>query len=489
MARPRLFRDPVHGQIRYDQVDLQQPLPPATQPGRRFSWLMLRLIDSPEFQRLRHIRQLGIANLVFHGAEHSRFAHSMGAAWLAQEMFDRIVRNTDDKPPAEYRAACCAAALLHDIGHGPFSHTLEDTLELAGTAFRHEHMTVRLLLDEDSGVNRILSAVDAKFPTLVASFIDRRLRTFDHWMYRVVSSQLDCDRLDYIVRDALFTGMHGTGFDLQRLLDMLMHDRGTRIAVHLKGIGTVESYLIAMDLMYRSVYFHHTSRAAAYNLRAVLHRAWSVFGGRGNGGGDKGVFMEYDLEQQPGQLFAEPRPHPLRELFETGEAIDLASYLRLNEHHVWSLIDHWRDHPDPPLADLASRVEDRRLFKTLDLDPHREPEAQELLAVARDMARKQLPQLVTDDTAALYVAIDTSHRQSYRRSVWGSGEPDEAIWIKAGDTARPIDEMIGRKLVHALREELLYPRLVFPGEIRTALMDLVRTTPRLRAALLHPELV
>lgn len=125
MARPKLFRDPVHGQIRFEDVDLRQPAPTDGGWSKRGNWLLRKLIDTQEFQRLRFIRQNGLANFVFHGAEHSRFSHSMGVAYLAHEMHDRIVRNMGEQPDEQWELSLGAASLLHDIGHGPFSHTLE----------------------------------------------------------------------------------------------------------------------------------------------------------------------------------------------------------------------------------------------------------------------------------------------------------------------------------------------------------------------------
>ena len=130
MPRPKFYRDPVHGQIRFDRVDQAEPPAAGSPPGRTLSWLIHRLIDSREFQRLRHIRQNGLVNLVFHGAEHSRFGHSMGVCYLAREMYARITRNMGDPVEPRRRLATCAAALLHDIGHGQFSNVLEEILHV-----------------------------------------------------------------------------------------------------------------------------------------------------------------------------------------------------------------------------------------------------------------------------------------------------------------------------------------------------------------------
>jgi len=271
MARPKFYRDPIHGQIRYDSVDIAVAFP-GSSFEKRLGWLIRRLIDCPEFQRLRHIRQNGLANLVFHGAEHSRFTHSMGAAYLAREMFDRIVRNSDQKPDEDRLLATVAAALLHDIGHGPFSHSLEEILDECGVDFDHERMTVRII-EEDTQIHRILAEVDPKFPERVAAYIDKEKQLDADWTYRVVSSQLDADRLDYLMRDARLAGLQGHGFDLPRLMDFLTQLDGERIAVDRRALEALEAYLVTLDHMYRAVYFHHTVRAASRHLEAVLGRA------------------------------------------------------------------------------------------------------------------------------------------------------------------------------------------------------------------------
>jgi HD superfamily phosphohydrolase len=252
MARPKFFRDPVHGQIGYDAVDLALPPPLHTgRPEASLSWLIRRLIDCVEFQRLRQIRQNGLVNLIYHGAENSRFGHSMGVCHLGREMYCRIVRNMGEPIDLRRFLSTCGAALLHDIGHGPFSHVLEEILGSCGLQFDHEWMTRRLLIekpeaDEKRGasVHEVLRQIDETFPGEVALYINKKWRDaynerhelVDHWSYKIVSSQMDADRLDYLLRDSYFAGIKGHSFDIQRLLDMLLHLDHTRIAVPLQRL-------------------------------------------------------------------------------------------------------------------------------------------------------------------------------------------------------------------------------------------------------------
>jgi HD superfamily phosphohydrolase len=243
MSRPKFFRDPVHLQIRFEDVNLDAACPAAPHTARQ-SWLARKIIDCPIFQRLRFIRQNGLANLVFHGAEHTRFTHSIGVGYLAEVMHDRICRNMGEQQDDGTKLSTVVAALIHDLGHGPFSHTMEEILAENGVAFDHEKMTLRYILEQDSEVHRLIRTVDAELPQRLAKFFDKTLRDEDHWSYKIVSSQLDADRLDYLHRDALFAGIRGHGFDLERILDLLSHHDGKSIGVERGALEAIERILL-----------------------------------------------------------------------------------------------------------------------------------------------------------------------------------------------------------------------------------------------------
>ena len=180
----RIYRDPVHNIIR---------LRADTDEGE----LMVRLIDAPEFQRLRRIKQLGLALYTYQGAEHSRFTHSLGVLHLMTRVLDRLGEKYGIA--AKDRAAACAAALLHDVGHGSFSHVMEKVL-----GFHHEAWTVRVVLSEETEIGRVLRSYSADLPERVASIIEGRFQPAA--LGQLVSSQLDVDRMDYLLRDSLMTG-------------------------------------------------------------------------------------------------------------------------------------------------------------------------------------------------------------------------------------------------------------------------------------------
>jgi len=462
MSRPKFYRDPVHLQIRYDAVDLKSAFPREASTGAKTSWLVRSLVDCPEFQRLRHIRQNGLTNFVFHGAEHSRFAHSMGAAYLAREMYSRIERNSDAVHESDFEALTSVAALLHDVGHGPFSHTLEEILKADGVDFDHEVMTQRMIEEETSSLHNVLRAADARFPTEVVYYIDKKKRLKagqkEHWRYRLVSSQLDADRLDYLKRDAHFAGIQG-GFDIARLLDTLQHLDGTRIAVERRSLVTVEAYLVMLDQMYRAVYYHHTTRAASTLLSSVMRRAFRLYRD-----GDKKVFPSS----------AGHKNNPLKSLVDHGQAIPLEEYSRLSEYHAWALIEAWQFHGDKVLADLATRLVRRRLFKTIDIVfPEKTSLLRSVEEHGRELAIKALPHLKQgkNDAAGLYVSVDEPDRTSYKRYDWRSEAPDESIWlVQGGRKPATIEEDQASKIVQGLKGTTYFHRLVIPEEIKADLL-------------------
>lgn len=452
VGRPKLFRDPVHDQISYAGTPLAAALPDTA--DERLSWVVRRLINAREFQRLRHIRQNGLANMAFHGAEHSRFSHSMGAAHVAGLMYDRINRNMGLAPCDDVRLATTAAALIHDVGHGPFSHTLEEILP----QFKHERMTQRFI-EEPSDINSILNEVDPQFPRAIAGFVMHSKRHNEHWAYRIVSSQLDADRIDYLLRDALCAGVTAN-FDVSRLLQMLLaHSKG-RIAVDRRATEAVEGYILALDQMYRVMYFHHTVRAATCLFNATVRRAFDLFRDAGAS----------DLMPDSGG-----EPHPLRALFEKGQAVELMHYSRLGEFQIWTLIESWQRSSDGVLRDLSNRLMRRVLPKSIDVEKSTKvSEVQSLIEKAKDAAIQVMPG-VDRSNVDYYVMFDEQDRTSYKLYDWSAEEDaDESIWmIGPPKKPRPIEQE-DSSIVTALKNTRHFNRLVFPEEIRARLLEVLQ---------------
>lgn len=452
MSRPKFFRDPLHLQLRFEAVDLDQPAQ-EDNGDQRQSWLLRKLIDTSEFQRLRHIRQNGLANLVFHGAEHSRFCHSMGVMYLARTMYNCVVRNMGESRVESDEIAVVAAALLHDIGHGPFSHTIEEVLKELDVKFHHENLTTRFIL-EDGKINELLSQIDPSLPEEVAGFIDKKKRTEDHWKYKIVSSQLDADRIDYLLRDAHYCGLKGHGFDHHRMLDLMQHDEGKRICIESGALEAVESFLVALDQLYRSIYYHHAVRSASCLLTSTLKRAVFLVNE-----GDKKVLG--------------PTHNVFRSLVQDGQDIELDEYARLGEHQIWALIDAWKDHKDPTLSDLAKRLFGRQLPKSIEPEMNSYQDFKkfdDLLDNARELAVAKIS-YINWDNVDYYVCQDDPSRTSYKTYDWRPDSANDSIWINEKGLVRPLEDHGRSNIVQALKDKWYFPRLMVPKEIRPHLSN------------------
>ncbi|PYI50205.1 HD domain-containing protein [Paenibacillus flagellatus] len=318
LREEKVFKDPVHKYIYVQDETI---------------W---NLINTKEFQRLRRIRQLGTSFMTFHGAEHSRFSHSLGVYEVARRIISQFERNGYADWPSEERLLCLCAALLHDIGHGPFSHSVE---RVFGT--HHEEWTCRLVLG-DTEVNRVLREADPDLPRKVSDVI---CKSYDkEIVVSLISSQLDADRMDYLLRDAYFTGVHYGTFDLERILRVIRPHQG-HMVVKESGMHAIEDYLMSRYQMYWQVYFHPVTRSSEIVLRKIFERAKRLYGDR------------YPFQFLMG---------PLVGLLENDIGID--DYLALDESYVQMTIMQWSKERDPILSDLCERFLHRRLFKYVALD-------------------------------------------------------------------------------------------------------------------------
>ncbi|MBE3555406.1 MAG: HD domain-containing protein, partial [Thermicanus sp.] len=256
----KTFRDPVHNIIQFDKVEER---------------LLLDLIDAPEFQRLHHIKQLGFSFLTYPGAEHTRFSHSLGVVHLMKRFLDKIIRETRGEARRyaeelkERRLLALAAALLHDIGHGPFSHALEKTTHL-----RHEHWTIAIILG-NTMIHQILETYRTGFAQEVADVIQRTHSS--RAVVKLLSSQLDVDRMDYLLRDAQMTGAGYGRFDLEWLIHTLrIGEMDGEVQVGLdreKGLSIAEDFIMARYYMFVHVYLHKTTRSAELMIEKIFERA------------------------------------------------------------------------------------------------------------------------------------------------------------------------------------------------------------------------
>ncbi len=293
-----------------------------------------QLIQHPFLQRLNRIRQLGLAAFVYPGAQHTRFHHSIGAMYIMGEALHQLQQKNNIITEDEYVGAL-SCILLHDIGHGPFSHVLEHTLV---TKVRHE--TISLLLME-----RLNKEWDNQLEICLSIFKDEYPK---HFLHQLVSGQLDVDRLDYLRRDSYFTGVTEGNIGSARIIKM-MDVRNDKLVIESKGIYSIENFLTSRRLMYWQVYLHKTAVAAEKTLVNTLMRA-------------------KELAQNGKDLFASPSlsyflNHDATEedFRENPEVLNL--FLDLDDNDIWSALKVWSTYNDIVLSTLSKALINRKLFK------------------------------------------------------------------------------------------------------------------------------
>ncbi len=292
------------------------------------------IIQHSYLQRLNRIRQLGVTSFVYPGAQHTRFHHSIGAMYLMNEALKSLKEKGHDISDDEYDGAL-AAILLHDVGHGPFSHILEYTLV---KNIHHEEISLLLMQQLNEEWN-------GKLQTAIEIFTDTYPK---HFLHQLVSGQLDVDRLDYLRRDSFFTGVNEGNIGSARIIKM-MDVRNDRLVIDSKGIYSIENFLLSRRLMYWQVYLHKTAVAAEKMLINTLTRA-------------------KELASQGEKLFASPslsyfleKDATLADFENNGEA--LQHFVNLDDSDIWSALKVWTSHPDKVLSLLSNGMVNRKLFK------------------------------------------------------------------------------------------------------------------------------
>ncbi len=339
---PKVIRDPVHGLIPFED-----------EPCDRLLW---DLINAREFQRLRRIKQLGVCELVFPGANHSRFAHSIGVMHVARSFLARIRRVWPELLDEERETLVLAAALIHDVGHGPFSHSFESV-----TGDRHESRTLEIILDPSTEIHQCLASHGpcADLPRKIAAFFDGgdgtdRLASdeFPSFLIQIVSSQLDADRFDYLQRDSHATGADYGRFDWKWLIHHLDIDRERgRFYLNAKALAEAERYVFARYHMYRTVYFHKASRAVEVMLRLIFKRFKELVELAGTG---------LDIPSiVPGA--------PVAVLSVFSAMPSLPVYLALDDHAMTELFKACARGEDPLLKELGEGLVNRKLYKAVDV--------------------------------------------------------------------------------------------------------------------------
>jgi HD superfamily phosphohydrolase len=414
----KVIRDPVHDVIAFR----------LEEPGDA---LLFRLINAVEFQRLRRIRQLGMTALAYPGADHSRYSHSLGVMETARKILGQIGRS--QKLDEETSTVCLAAALLHDLGHGPLSHVFERISEI-----RHELLTQRIILDPESHVHRILIEHEKTLPERIVSFL--RCDKGRSFYCDVLESQLDADRMDYLLRDNLMTGSQYGGYDLNWLLHALTVDSGSgRLAVTSKGVSAAEAFLQSRYHMYRNVYFHKVVRSAEGMMKLALQRARRL--------AVQGRLKGPDLEDCVCKALL-------------GRRLTAAEFTDLDDVSVLHCLKLWTTAEDVPLARLCGGLLNRRLFKTIDLISLDAAGA----AAAVETARAVVTAKGGDADYDLF--FDEPVETPYETYSAENPAAAEILVVDDSGSARTLAEL--SPLVGAMNRQLMFRRLHVTGEMKSA---------------------
>tara|TARA_R110002096_G_scaffold52042_2_gene135736 strand:+ start:1352 stop:2602 length:1251 start_codon:yes stop_codon:yes gene_type:complete len=411
-TRYKIFNDPVHGFI-------------SVPKG-----LILRLIDHPYVQRLRRVRQLGLGYLVFPAAEHSRFSHALGALELGQRVLTNLREKDTTISEKEYQATLIAI-LLHDVGHGPLSHTLEHSLI---QDFNHEMMSLALMHELNKEFNGALD-------TAIAIFTNQYKKKFLH---QLISSQLDLDRLDYLRRDSFFTGVSEGSVGINRILKTMRVHKGN-IVIEKKGIYAVENYIISRRLMYMQVYLHKTVLGADALLRNIFKRVRHLI--------DAGVELPFASTSL--QYFLVEQPSAKKRL--SSKMIE--EYSQLDDHDVYLCIKLWTQYNDKILSDLCKRFLNRSLFRTTFFDKAPTEEVKAKVNAKTKAALKKLRLPYGDESLQYYFSFDQSYTEAYKYQ-------NESIWIMEDDVAVEFSKAADTKNIIALTEPVVKHYCVHLKEIK-----------------------
>ena len=403
----KIFSDPIHGFI--------------TVP----KGIILRLIDHPYVQRLRRIRQLGLGYLVFPAAEHSRFSHALGALELCQ----RVLRNIKEKDTTisdTEITSTLIAILLHDVGHGPFSHSLEHTLI---NDFNHEQMSLKIMQE-------LNKQFEGELETTIQIFTDQYPKKFLH---QLISSQLDIDRLDYLKRDSFFIGVSEGSVGINRILKTMRVFNGN-VVIEKKGIYAIENYILSRRLMYMQVYLHKTVLSADSLLKNIFKRVEYLI--------DNGE--KVDTPSKHLGYFVSNKPSAKKAISD----ITMVHYMALDDHDVMICIKNWAESGEPILKDLSYRFINRDLYRTTFLS---EKEIAGNLNSIKKQTRAYLKKrgLPHDDhSASYYYDVDKSFSEAYKYQ-------SESIWILEGKKkAIEFSKAADTRHIIALTQPVVKPYIV-----------------------------
>ena len=342
MSIKRIFHDPIHKDIVFDS-------------GKPEELMIMELIDTVGFQRLRRIKQLGPASLLFHGAESSRFTHSIGVFCIARKIYKRLIEIKSSF--CENKFALYGAALLHDLGHGPLSHTSEEIFE-----HNHEKWSQNLV-QNFTPINSILKKYDRELPHQISELFESK-QLFSKPLKTLISSEIDCDRLDYLLRDSYNTGTKYGLVDLERIVLALTFSPDGNIAIKPKGVIAIEHFLVLRNLMYRTIYNHKINEISTWILGKIIHTIKHNF--------EKKIWLDKSLYKW---IFSP-------------EKIDFDDFIRNDDITFYYHLARWKDESFEPISTLCKMFIDRDLLKASDISFLNKIDRLKILSFARELCEK-----------------------------------------------------------------------------------------------------
>tara|TARA_Y100001968_G_scaffold333675_1_gene398259 strand:- start:4625 stop:5884 length:1260 start_codon:yes stop_codon:yes gene_type:complete len=335
----RTYYDPLHKGISLDSNKPEE-------------LMVMELIDSIPFQRLRRIKQLGPASLTFHGAESSRFTHSLGVFEISRKALNSLVRICPELN--NYRHILYGSALLHDIGHGPLSHTSELIFEMS-----HEKWTSRLIKGHKS-IRESLEGFSVGSSDQIADLISGK-NILNNAIKSLISSQLDCDRIDYLLRDSYSTGTSYGLLDLERIIAAMTIAPDGELAINPKGLLAVEHYLVTRNLMYRSVYNHRLNEVSNWLLEKIFQTV-KILG--------------------PNKIRVEPT---MAKWLWNKNDINIEEFLENDDNFLYFHLSRWAKNKNKILSNLCNRFLNRNLFKAIDIEGLNNKDQLKALSIARNL--------------------------------------------------------------------------------------------------------
>ena len=321
MNKKRVFHDPIHKEIVIDSSKDEEQM-------------IMELIETYAFQRLRRIRQLGAASLVFHGAESSRFTHSLGVFCVARKIYKRLIEINEDFKREKF--VLFGAALLHDLGHGPLSHTSEEI-------FTHSHeYWSKKIIENYSPINSILKKFGSDIPDKIGKLFSKK-NFISNPVKTLISSEIDCDRLDYLLRDSYNTGTKYGLVDLERIISALTFSPDGCIAINPKGVIAIEHFLILRNIMYRTIYNHRINEICSWILEKTICQVQNKF--------NNSIWIDDVMKNW---IF-----NPTN--------LDFDNFLANDDIKLFYHLNRWKEEGPEPLSTLCKMFLDRNLLKATDI--------------------------------------------------------------------------------------------------------------------------